>query len=73
AEALRKSFNGRILGPEFHLISRMQLYYQLMIRIKLDKNTTPAESKKAIKQAIEKVKNIENNSAVRFIVDVDPF
>lgn len=73
AEELRRTFQSRVLGPEFHLISRMQQYYQLMIRIKLDKTTSPDESKQAIIKAIEIVKHSENNRSVLFITDVDPF
>lgn len=72
-DELRKTFKSQLLGPEFHLIGRMQQYYQLMIRIKLEKTTSPGESKKVIMQAIEKVKHLENNRSVLFITDVDPF
>lgn len=73
ADLLRKNLHQKVLGPEFHLISRVQLYYQLVIRIKLDKTTSPETSKSLIKKAIDHVKNYENNSSVIFIPDVDPF
>lgn len=73
ATILRKNLKSKILGPEFHLISRMQQYYQLVIRIKLDKQNSPETTKHYINETIKAVKNYENNSSVIFINDVDPF
>ena len=73
AKILRNSSNAIILGPEFHLNSRIQLYYQLVIRVKLSKTTAPDYIKGIINNAIDRVKNQENNSSVHFINDVDPF
>ncbi|MFA9389924.1 MAG: primosomal protein N' [Prolixibacteraceae bacterium] len=73
ATELRKTFQHRVLGPEFHLISRMQQYYQVVIRIKLEKTTSPKTSKKSIVLAIDTVKKLENNRSVIIVTDVDPF
>lgn len=73
AAELNKTFGARIMGPEFHLISRLQQYYQLMIRIKLEKSLSPAVAKNELSNAILKVKNIENNSSVVFVIDIDPY
>lgn len=73
AELLRKKLGNQLLGPEYHLISRVQQYYQLMIRIKLNKNQSPAIVKKYIVEAVEKVKHYENNSQVQVNIDVDPY
>ncbi|MCF8361477.1 MAG: primosomal protein N' [Prolixibacteraceae bacterium] len=69
---LRKSFKARVLGPDFHLISRVQQYYQLIIRIKLEKTVSPASAKNEILGSIKKVTNFENNSSVQINIDVDP-
>jgi primosomal protein N' (replication factor Y) len=69
---LQKSTGLTILGPEFPLISRIQQYYQLMIRIKLTKTSSPAASKKAIAESISRIKHLENNGSVQFSIDVDP-
>ncbi|MDA3878817.1 MAG: primosomal protein N' [Prolixibacteraceae bacterium] len=69
---LRKTFKTRILGPDFHLISRVQQYYQLIIRIKLEKSIPPDKAKSEIRNSIKKVLNIENNSSVQINIDVDP-
>jgi primosomal protein N' (replication factor Y) len=72
ATELQKTTGVAILGPEFPLISRIQQYYQLMIRIKIPRNLSPLEPKKAIIEAIGKVKHFENNGSVLFSIDVDP-
>nr|MDA3816230.1 primosomal protein N' [Prolixibacteraceae bacterium] len=69
---LRKTFKTRILGPDFHLISRVQQYYQLIIRIKMEKTISPASAKNEILGNIKKVTNFENNSSVQISIDVDP-
>lgn len=73
AQELHKTFQNRVLGPEFHLIAKIQLYYQLVIRIKLEKGFAPDVAKSQVMQAIEKVKGKEYNASVQFIPDVDPY
>jgi primosomal protein N' (replication factor Y) len=72
ATELQKTIQTKILGPEYPLMGRIKQYYQLMIRIKLERKISPSEPKKAILEAIEKVKHFENNGSVLFSVDVDP-
>jgi primosomal protein N' (replication factor Y) len=72
ATELQKTIKSKILGPEFPLMGRIQQYYQLMIRIKLERTISPVEPKRAMMEAIEKVKHFENNGSVLFSVDVDP-
>lgn len=69
---LRKTFKGRVLGPDFHLISRIQQYYQLIIRIKLEKTIPPDKAKVEIENGINKVIKYENNRSVQINIDVDP-
>jgi len=69
---LRKRIKTKILGPEYPLIGRIQQYYQLMIRIKLEKNSVVNDTKKGILESISKVKQVENNTSVIFTIDVDP-
>jgi primosomal protein N' (replication factor Y) (superfamily II helicase) len=73
AAELIKKFGNRVMGPEFHLISRLQQYYQLVIRIKLERELSPATAKYEIRAAIDKVKTFENNSGVIISADVDPY
>lgn len=73
ANQLRNQLGERVMGPEFHLISRLQQYYQLMIRIKLEKNIPPQKAKTTIINAIDKIKTFENNSSVIVSIDVDPY
>jgi len=70
---LRKKFRSRVMGPEFHLISRVQLYYQLVIRIKIEKSLPQQVVKEEIVHCIERIKQQPLNSAVIFSPDVDPY
>jgi primosomal protein N' (replication factor Y) (superfamily II helicase) len=72
ATELQEMLQTKILGPEYPLMGRIQQYYQLMIRIKLERKISPVESKKSIMEAVEKVRHFENNGSVLFSVDVDP-
>ncbi len=73
ATEIRSTFKDNMLGPEFHLISRVQQYYQLMIRLKLDKSTPPATMKNILFEAINKIKSGNGNASVIFNIDVDPY
>ncbi|MBN2807159.1 MAG: primosomal protein N', partial [Prolixibacteraceae bacterium] len=73
AQELRKTFQNNVLGPEFHLIGKMQQLYQLVIRVKLEKTMPPDAAKIQLMQAIDKVKNQDYNRTVLFIPDVDPY
>jgi primosomal protein N' (replication factor Y) (superfamily II helicase) len=69
---LQKMPEITVLGPEFPLISRIQQYYQLMVRIKIARNQSPAEPKKYLHEAITRIRHFENNGSVQFSIDVDP-
>jgi primosomal protein N' (replication factor Y) (superfamily II helicase) len=72
ADELKKEVKATILGPEFPAISRIQQYYQLMIRLKFDKNGPLAQQKQNIIEIAKKIKQMEHNSSVIFTIDVDP-
>ncbi len=72
ASELRKTFGNRVLGPEFPLISRIQQYYHLTIRLKFEKNIAPTEAKSYLLNAIQKVKSMEQNTSIIVQIDVDP-
>jgi primosomal protein N' (replication factor Y) (superfamily II helicase) len=70
---LKSVFGNRVLGPEFPLISRIQLWYIKNIIIKIEKDKPLLRAKQLISGAIEKVEKIRGASAVRISVDVDPY
>jgi primosomal protein N' (replication factor Y) (superfamily II helicase) len=73
AKELRVYFNNRVLGPEFPLVGRVQQFYQLTIRIKLEKQHATTETKNVIVASIDKMRATENNRSVIVYADVDPY
>ncbi len=73
AQLLRSVLKDRVLGPEYPAVSRLRLYYQQEIRIKFEKSLSPDEVKKIIRDSIERVRKMENNSATLFSIDIDPY
>ncbi len=72
-DELKKEFGKSVLGPEYPVISRIQLWYIKTIIIKLDRNKSVPRSKKIISEAMEKVERSPGASSLRIAVDVDPY
>lgn len=72
AERLTKSRELTVLGPEFPLVSRIQLWYHKEIWLKIDPRLPLAEVKKFILESIEWVRNQPENSSCVVNIDVDP-
>jgi primosomal protein N' (replication factor Y) len=70
---LRSAFGKRILGPEFPLIPRIQLWYIKNILIKIEKDKSLLKAKQLITMAIEKAESLQGASSLRISVDVDPY
>jgi primosomal protein N' (replication factor Y) len=70
---LRSKFGKKVLGPEFPLISQIQLWYIKTILIKLEREKSIAYSKNLIAGAIERVEKEKGTSGLRIAVDVDPY
>ncbi len=69
---LRKSNSFLVLGPEFPLISRIQLWHHKEIWLKVDRQKNLDSVKDFILQAIKTVKHFPSNSSCVINVDVDP-
>jgi primosomal protein N' (replication factor Y) len=69
---LRKIKSIVVLGPEYPLIARIQLWYQKEIWIKFDRKINPDQLKSLIIQAIQTTKQSPLNSNCVINVDVDP-
>jgi primosomal protein N' (replication factor Y) len=69
---LRKIKSMVVLGPEFPLISRIQLWYQKEIWIKFDRKINSDQLKSLVLQAIQTTKQSPRNSNCMINVDVDP-
>ena len=70
---LKSVFGKNVLGPEFPIISQVQLWYIKTILIKLDKEKALAGSKQLVISAIEKLEKEKGASNLRIAIDVDPY
>jgi len=70
---LKSVFGGRVLGPEFPLISQIQLWYIKTILIKLEREKPVVPAKHTIMEAIERVEKEKGASSLKIAVDVDPY
>ncbi|HSH19035.1 MAG TPA: primosomal protein N' [Draconibacterium sp.] len=69
---LRKNKSLIVLGPEFPLISRIQLWYQKEIWLKIDRKLNPDKVKTYINKAVQATKQSPLNSNCMINIDVDP-
>jgi primosomal protein N' (replication factor Y) len=69
---LRKNKSLIVLGPEFPLISRIQLWYQKEIWLKIDRKLNPDKVKTYINKAVQTTKQSSLNSNCMINIDVDP-
>ena len=70
---LKSVFGKRVLGPEFPLISQVQLWYIKTILIKVERERSPAKAKQLISDAIERLLSEKGATALKIAVDVDPY
>ncbi|MDX1283427.1 MAG: primosomal protein N' [Draconibacterium sp.] len=73
ATLLRKNKTLLILGPEFPLISKIQLWHHKEIWIKIDRNINLDVVKNEITVSVNKVKHQPSNSNCMINIDVDPY
>ena len=70
---LRSTFGARILGPEYPLIPRIQLWYIKNILVKLERNKSPVVAKQMINESIERIEMKKGASSLKISIDVDPY
>lgn len=70
---LRTSFGKRVLGPEYPIISRIQLWYIKTILIKIEKEKPLIRAKEMIREAIARLEEVRGGGALRIAIDVDPY
>ena len=70
---LKEIFGKRVLGPEFPLISRVQLWYIKTILIKIEREKPASKAKQLIVEAIERLEKEKGASSLRIATDVDPY
>ena len=62
-----------VLGPEFPLISKIQLWHQKEIWIKLARKLNSGQVKSVLTDAVRTVKSAPANSNCQINIDVDPY
>jgi primosomal protein N' (replication factor Y) len=72
ANAFRSHFNKNVLGPEYPVVSRIQMWFQKEILIKLPRDGKIQLAKEKIMEAIRHTKSLPNNSNLIVYADVDP-
>jgi primosomal protein N' (replication factor Y) len=71
-QELRKNNSLIVLGPEFPLISRIQLWHHKEIWLKINRKINLDHIKLFINQSVEAVKHFPSNSSCVVNIDVDP-
>lgn len=72
SQKIRQIFGQRILGPEYPPIFRIKGRYQKQFILKLEKNISYSQAKKAIMQLNEEILSKQEYKKIRIIMDVDP-
>ncbi|PLX10537.1 MAG: primosomal protein N' [Marinilabiliales bacterium] len=71
-EELRHHLKIPVLGPEYPLASRIQLYYQKRILIKINRSQLKENHKEKILEIIHRVKMSQNDKQLQVQINVDP-
>ncbi|MBR1766302.1 MAG: primosomal protein N' [Bacteroidales bacterium] len=72
AMQLRGAFAGRVLGPEYPLVSRIRGLYLKQITLRFERTEAIADAKRVIRQIGDDLAKQEGWSGVTVIYDVDP-
>ncbi|MBP1665848.1 MAG: primosomal protein [Bacteroidetes bacterium] len=70
---LKKFFGNRVLGPEFPVISQVQLYYIKTILIKIEKHQPLVRAKEMIRESLDRLEKLKGAGGLKIAVDVDPY
>ena len=72
ASALRTAFAGRVLGPEYPLVSRIRALYLKQITLRFERTEPIADAKRVILQIGEDLQKLDGFSGISILYDVDP-
>ena len=70
---LKMIFGKRILGPEFPVISQIQLWYIKTILIKIERERPIVRAKEMISEAISRLEKEKGAGGLKIAIDVDPY
>ncbi|MFH2094153.1 MAG: primosomal protein N', partial [Bacteroidota bacterium] len=72
AGSLRNVFPGKILGPEYPYINRIQNMFRKTMLVKIAREGSPVKAKQVLADKINDLTADEKYRAVRVVIDVDP-
>jgi primosomal protein N' (replication factor Y) (superfamily II helicase) len=72
SDLLKSNKSFTVLGPEFPLVTRIHLWYQKEILLKISRNVSTHDTKLFILQCINDVHRRKENSSSVINIDVDP-
>ncbi len=72
AELIKRSLQGRVLGPNKPVVERVQLQYIREILLKLENGLSPQKIRDILKNAEEKLRQETDLRQVTLYYDVDP-
>lgn len=72
ADALKKHFSKRVLGPEFPLVARIRNLYHKNILLKVERDASVNQAKKIVSELLLKFKSNPDYKTIRVQIDVDP-
>lgn len=73
ADNLRASLSCIVLGPEYSIVSRVQLYYRKEIWLKAAKNENIEKIKSIVLESLNTVKREKGFSTILTHLDIDPY
>jgi primosomal protein N' (replication factor Y) len=70
---LKSFFGTRVLGPEFPVISQIQLWYIKTILIKIERERPLAKAKERLQESIARLEKEKGSGGLKIAIDVDPY
>ncbi len=70
---LKTIFGKRVLGPEFPLISRVQLWYIKTILLKIEKEKPGTKTRQLIVESLKRLEKEKGATSLKISIDVDPY
>lgn len=72
AAALRKEFEGRVMGPEYPAVSRIRGLYLKKIMVRFAQGEAISQAKKMMVSQVNELQKEKEFARVQFVFDVDP-
>ena len=73
AHQLRGVFAGRVMGPEYPLVSRIRGLYLKTVTLRFEKSESIADAKRVAMKIADDLTLQEGWSSVSVLFDVDPY